>query len=100
MNWVVTGWKKLLRNYTNLLDIVFIVVNTSYFVLRIKDQLLDGHEDTGLPNLTSNNKPTFMMFYNLLMTSSIVSLIAVKLLLYMRVNEEYGMLSELVFATI
>ena len=40
------------------------------------------------------------MFYNLTMTTGIVVLGTVKVLLYLKVNEEYGMLSELVFATL
>jgi hypothetical protein len=49
---------------------------------------------------TTNNVPTFAMFYNLTLTTGIVVLGTIKVLLYLKVNEEYGMLSELVFATI
>lgn len=52
-----------------------------------------------IPTLT-NNKPTFAMFYNLTMTTGIVVMGTIKVLLYLNVNEKYGMLAELIFATL
>ena len=61
-------------------------------MLRIKDEFINGNSDSVIPTLV-NKTPTFSMGYNLMMGIGIVALSTVKILIYLRVNEEYGLLA-------
>jgi len=68
-------------------------------MLRVRDEFIDGNSDSVIPTLV-NKTPTFAMSYNLMMGIGIVALSTVKILIYLRVNEEYGLLAWLVFTTL
>jgi hypothetical protein len=81
-------------------DLAFIVINTIYFLSRVKAEFIDDvTSSSGIPT-GLHHSLNIDRFINIIIATGIVALTTVKVLLYLRVNEEYGMISQLVFATI
>jgi hypothetical protein len=94
--YMVEGLRKVSRKTSSLIDFALAVCYLSYLTLRIFHNFFRKENRSTLPDAENTAEPSVNLAFSIMLNLLISVLVAIKVMFALKVDEEYGLLWQLV----
>lgn len=94
--YIVEGMRKLSRKASSLVDFSLAVSYMTYLVLRINHNIGKKENRSTLPTISNSTDPSVNLAFSIVLNLTIAVLVSVKVMMFLKVDEEFGLLWQLV----
>ena len=95
--YIVEGMRKLSRKTSSIIDFALAVSYMTYLVMRINHNAARSTNRSTLPDAENTTDPSVNLAFSILLNLAISVLVAYKVMLALKVDEEFGLLWQLVY---